>query len=123
MNIKEIRLNHSVSLLVYHLIFVTKCRRKELQNISIDLFKRAIEKYPITILEGEIGENDHVHLMIQTDTTVSPAQIAKIVKGCSQVLIRKEIPEWSGWSRSYYISSVSNNNLDTVTAYIRGQKD
>ncbi|MDR1701850.1 MAG: IS200/IS605 family transposase [Sporomusaceae bacterium] len=122
MNIIPIRHSHSVCKLIYHFVVVCTRRRKELTEVvTIDLFKKAIEKYPITILEGEIGERDHVHLLIQSDATMSPAQIARVIKGCSQNMIRKILPEWSGWSRSYYISTVGGNSLAMVEQYIKNQ--
>lgn len=123
MQVKPIHHNHSVCLLTYHFIVVCKKRKKELtEQVTIDLFRKAIEKYPITILEGEIGEQNHVHLLIQTSAILSPAQIAKIIKGCTQVVIKQIIPQWEGWSRSYYISTVGGNDFDTVAKYIRNQE-
>lgn len=123
MKIELIRHNHSVCKLLYHFVVVCKRRRKELtEAITIDLFKQAIAKYPITIHEGEIGERNHVHILIQSDVTMSPAQIARVIKGCSQAMIRKILPDWSGWSRSYYISTVGDNSLDAVEKYIKNQE-
>ena len=124
MKIQPIRHNHSVCLLLFHFVVVCKRRRKELsEEITIDVIKNAIAHHPITIQEGEIGENDHIHLLVQAPATLSPAEIARIIKGCSQSAIRKIIPSWSGWSRSYYISSVGGNSLEAVQAYINNQNN
>jgi putative transposase len=123
MKIKPIQHNHSVCKLIYHFVVVCKRRRKELtEAITIDLFRKAIEKYPIKILEGEIGERNHVHLLVQSDVTMSPSKIAWAIKGCSQNMIRKILPEWSGWSRSYFISTVGGNSLEAVEQYIKNQE-
>ena len=65
---------------------------------------------------------DHVHFMIQAPATIATAQIAKIVKGCSQAIIKKLIPTFIGWSKGYYISSVGGNSLDAVEKDIKNQK-
>ena len=85
------------------------------------LFEEAIKQYPLTIHTGEVMP-DHVHFMIQAPATIAPAQIAKIVKGCSQASIKKLIPTFIGWSKGYYISSVGGNSIEAVEKYIKNQK-
>jgi putative transposase len=88
----------------------------------MDLFKQAIEKYPLQIHEGEVMP-DHIHLLIQAPATHSPAQIAKLIKGCSSRIIKQLNPSFSGWSVGYYISTVGGSSIDAVKHYIRTQKD
>jgi len=122
MNLKPIHHNHSVCLLAYHFVTVTKCRRQELQdNITVALFTEAIKHYPLTIHTGEIMP-DHVHFMVQAPATIAPAQIAKIIKGCSQASIKKLLPSFTGWSKGYYISSVGGSSIEAVERYIKNQK-
>jgi len=121
-NLKPIHHNHSVCLLVYHFVTVTKCRKHELLDpVTVELFTESIRHYPLNILVGEIMP-DHVHFMIQAPTTMSPAQIAKVIKGCSQANIKKVLSSFSGWSKGYYISSVGGNSLEAVEHYIKNQK-
>jgi REP element-mobilizing transposase RayT len=123
LKIKLIRHNHSVCQLAYHFVVVCKRRKRELTDaINIDLFRKAIEKYPIIILEGEIGERNHVHLLIQSDVTLSPSKISWVIKRYSTFAIRKILPNWSGWSRSYFISTVGSNSLEAVEQYIKNQE-
>lgn len=99
MNLKPIHHNHSVCLLAYHFVTVTKCRKHELIDpVTVDVFAESIKHYPLTIHIGEIMP-DHVHFMIQAPATMSPAQIAKVIKGCSQASIKKILPTFSGWSK------------------------
>jgi putative transposase len=121
--INPIHHNHSVCLLTYHFVTSPKMRHSELtDDITVDLFKQAIAKYPLQIHVGEIMP-DHIHLMIQAPATLSPANIAKIVKGCSSRLIKQIVPTFSGWSTGYYISTTGGTAIDVVKAYIENQKN
>lgn len=123
MDIKPVHHNHSVCLLVYHFVTCPKRRKNELtEAVSVNLFEEAISKYPITIHAGEVMP-DHVHFMVQAPATMAPAQIAKIIKGCSSAMIGKTLPQWSGWSKGYYISSVGGSSIEAVEHYIRTQKE
>lgn len=105
-------------------MFCVKRRRKELTDaITVELFREAVSKYPIEIAVGEVGEQDHIHLMIQAPATFAPSYIAKIVKGCSSKIIGKHLTKWSGWSRSYFISTTGGTATDAVKAYIENQKN
>ncbi|SMC55477.1 IS200/IS605 family transposase [Sporomusa malonica] len=115
--------NHSVCLLAYHFVTCTKKRKPELEGISLDLFKQAVSKYPLTIHVGEVMP-DHIHLLIQAPTTFSPAYIAKIIKGCSSRAIGKiRKDNWNGWSTGYFVTSTGGVATDTVKAYIENQKN
>ena len=123
MDLKPIHHNHSVCLLAYHFVAVTKYRKHELtEAITVSLVEKAISNYPLTIHAGEVMP-DHVHFMVQSPATIAPAQIAKIIKGCSQASIRKLLPSFTGWGKGYYISSVGGSSLEAVERYIRTQKD
>ena len=117
--------SHCVFNLGYHIIWCPKYRRKVLVN-GIDerlkelLCQKALQ-IGVTIEKMEVMP-DHVHFMIQAPATIAPAQIAKIVKGCSQASIKKLIPTFIGWSKGYYISSVGGNSIEAVEKYIKNQK-
>lgn len=101
MKIPYIKHNHSICLLAYHFVTVTKRKKPELEGIDLKLFKQAVEKYPITIHVGEIMP-DHIHMLVQAPATFSPSYIAKLLKGCSSRAIGKVRKEsWSGWSQGF----------------------
>lgn len=64
MKIPYIKHNFSIYLRAYHVVTCTKRRKPELEGIALDLFKHAVEKYPITIHIGEIMP-DHIHMLIK----------------------------------------------------------
>ena len=59
--------NHSVFLLYYHLVLVTKYRRQviddEISEFAKTTFERIAEPYHITLVEWN-HEKDHVHILI-----------------------------------------------------------
>ena len=76
------------------------------------------------------GESDHVHILMEADTTTSPAELANVLKTQTARKARKLYGEtilkkyyWKPyfWSDSYFISSVSENSLHTIKQYIRNQ--
>ncbi len=122
LKLKYITHNHSACLLAYHFVTTTKKRRPELEGISLDLFRMALKKYPVTIHVGEVMA-DHIHLLVQAPATFSPAYIAKLIKGCSSRLIGKQLKDgWSGWSVGYFISTTGGAAVEAVKAYIENQK-
>ena len=60
--------NHSVFLLYYHLVLVTKYRRQvidnEISNYAKATFERISESYYITLVEWNY-DKDHVHIMFK----------------------------------------------------------
>lgn len=121
MRLKPIHHNHSVCCIAYHFVTVNYRRRKELPDELVDMVREAVAKYPIKIIEGNVGERDHLHLVIQSDNTLSPAQVAKIIKGCTYPIMRKANPSWSGWSRGYYMGA-GDNALDELINYVQNQE-
>lgn len=80
---ENISKSHNVSVLMYHLVCPTKCRRK---IFSVKVTKSLLlicfeitEKYEIEFIE--IGtDSDHVHFLIQGIPRMSPSEIVRILK-------------------------------------------
>lgn len=74
-------------------------------------------------------EPDHVHLLLQANTTDSPAGIMKRIKGGTSKKLREMFPGlaesiWakSFWAGGYFAETIGKRNLKAVTEYIRDQK-
>jgi REP element-mobilizing transposase RayT len=117
---------------MYHIVCVAKYRRaviseeidKKLREISLGIESR----YEISFLE--IGtEQDHVHYLVQSVPTYSPAQIVRTIKSITARKIFEKCPEvkkklWGGefWTRGYYIGTVGEYGSEKVIQeYIRNQ--
>jgi REP element-mobilizing transposase RayT len=117
---------------MYQLVCPIKYRRKvltkeveiSLKNICTGLEKR----YEVSFIE--IGaDNDHVHFLIQSVPTYSPARLANIIKGITVRELFKQHPEikkilWGGnlWTAGYYINTVGKfANEEMMRNYIKNQ--
>jgi putative transposase len=74
-------------------------------------------------------QEDHVHIIIQTNPADSVAEVAQRLKGGTSRVIRKEFPEleeflWgdSFWADGYFAETVGNVDEEVVKRYIRDQR-
>ena len=124
MKSKHIHKRHNVSLLLYHIVFPIKYRRKVitkrvqkvLKAICLGLEKR----YEMKFLE--IGmEEDHVHFLIQSVPNNSITRIVTVLKSITAREIYKTHPEvkrllWGGnfWTSGYYANTVGSHGTEEV---------
>jgi len=73
-------------------------------------------------------QEDHIHLIIQTNPRDSVADVIQRLKGGTSQVIRKEFPEleeflWgdSLWADGYFVETVGNVDEEVVKRYIRLQ--
>ena len=74
-------------------------------------------------------QEDHVHLIIQTNPTDSVAEVVQRLKGGTSRVIRKEYPEleeflWgdSFWADGYFAETVGKVDEQVVRRYVREQR-
>ena len=128
------RNSNAVYLLNYHLILITKYRKKVFNNDSIiertkEIMRNIASDFDVDIINQECGE-DHIHLMISTKPTVELTKLVNLLKGTSSRYLRKEFESEisehlygdSFWSDSYYIATTGNVSVDTIYKYIENQR-
>jgi REP element-mobilizing transposase RayT len=129
---KYIYKEHNKTLLLYHMVFVIKYRKKLItENIEKDIRDiciRISESYEIIFIEIGFDE-DHIHLLIQSIPMLSIGVIVKTIEG----ILAREIfvlhPEikkylWGGnlWTSGYYVNTVGQySNRDVIIKYIKNQ--
>jgi putative transposase len=123
---------HCVYRLDYHLVLVTKYRRKALNGLMIErlrtLAKERCEAWRGQLLEMD-GEADHVHLLISMPPTAEPARFVNNLKTTTSRLLRRDFPDHLTsiyrkpvlWSASYFIASCGGAPLETIKQYIQQQ--
>lgn len=124
---------HCVYKLTFHLVLVTKYRRKcftgemlaRLKEIIIDL----CDKWEVNLI-GFNGEEDHVHLLIDMHPNIMPSKFVNNLKTVTSRLIRKEYADhlskfyWKPvlWTRAYCLLTTGGATIDTIKQYIQNQE-
>ena len=133
MNNMELKRNsNAVYLLNYHIIFVTKYRKKVFENDEVverlkEIMREVAKQCDVEIINQECG-TDHIHLMVSMKPTASITKCINLLKGRSARLIRAEFDLSESlygdslWSDSYYIATCGNVSLDALYKYIDNQR-
>jgi putative transposase len=119
---------HNVHLVVYHIIWCPKRRRKELVGPVRDRLKQLIaevaDEHEWTNISLAIRPN-HVHLFIRADLYTLPSDIPRLIKGHSSHDWREAFPHLlklpSLWTRSFFCSTAGNVSQETTQQYIERQ--
>jgi len=118
--------------LQYHLVLVTKYRRKCLTAEIRETLKEKLEhlcgKWEIELKEFG-GEDDHIHLTLDCHPSLEIGKLVNNLKTVSSRFVRKNFKAhidkylWNGglWTRAYYICSVGGAPIDTIKKYIEKQ--
>ena len=125
--------SHNKTLLLYHLVFPAKYRRKvfnkeveeSLKNVCIGI----TERYEINFVEIGV-DDDHVHFLIQSVPMLSISRIVITIKSITarELFARhKEIKKllWGGnlWTSGYYANTVGQYaNEEEISNYIKNQR-
>ena len=119
---------HSVHLVVYHVIWCPKRRRQVLVGPVHDRLKQIIgevaAEHDWQIIQLAI-QPDHVHLFIRANPYTLPSDIPRLIKGPSSHALREEFPHLkklpSLWTRSFCLSTAGNVSQQTIQRYIERQ--
>ncbi len=119
---------HNVHLVVYHLIWCPKRRRKVLvggiKARFEQLLREVASEHGWTILELTI-QPDHVHVFLRGDPYTAPSDVARLFKGRSSRVLREEFPELlklpSLWTHSFFVSTAGNVSREVIAHYIERQ--
>ncbi len=127
------RLFHCTYSLTYHLVLVTKYRRRCITKPMLEFleadFERLAIKWGCEVLEFN-GEPDHVHLLVKLNPKIQPASFVNNIKTVTSRLIRKAFSKELAkvyrkpvfWSRSYCILTCGGAPLSVIRQYIEQQE-
>jgi putative transposase len=118
----------NVHLVVYHIIWCPKRRRKVLVGPVRDRLKQIIQEvadeHEWRVISLAI-QPDHVHLVIRADPYTLPSDIPRLIKGRTSHDLREEFPHLktlpSLWTRSFFLSTAGNVSQETIQRYIERQ--
>jgi len=120
--------------LQYHIVWCVKYRKKILTADRTafleSVLRRTAAENGIGILELNIGDGDHVHMLVDCTPQHLIPSVVKSFKGTSARWLYRQFPElrqelWGGniWNPSYFVSTVSENTEDQIRRYIQSQDD
>ncbi len=114
-----------------HFVWTTKNRERLVdekveKELSKVFFAKAAE-LGIQII-AENGTEDHRHVLVRSNASIRPADIAKHLKGISSHFVNDVLGGTSTgdrlyWQEGYSVFSVSPAAVKSVSTYIRKQKE
>jgi putative transposase len=119
--------HHSHAELFYHFVWATYNREKKIsttwEGYLYDFIRKKCITLHLPLLEIN-GTEDHIHVLLRSNTSLSPAQIAHDLKGVSShmVNISSLCESHFDWQIGYGVFSVSPKDIEYVAVYIRSQK-
>jgi putative transposase len=119
---------HTVHLIVYHIIWCPKRRRKVLQGKIAARLEQIVHVVANDnqweVIQLAI-QPDHVHLCIRSNPYTLPTDIARLIKGRSSHVLREEFAHLmrmpSLWTRSTFYSTAGTVSADSIEQYIERQ--
>lgn len=122
---------HSVYDLNYHLILVTKYRRKVLNDIISselkEMFNRIGEKYGIECVAFN-HDIDHIHVLFRAKPATNLSKFLNAYKSATSRIIKRKYPEvreklWEEkfWSHSFYLTTADSVTADALKEYVKSQ--
>ena len=123
---------HCVYALSYHLVLVTKYRRKCIAKPILDRLREIVAQR-CKDWGGELiefnGEADHIHVLMELPPNLDLSRFVNNMKTTSSRLIRRDFGEQLRhvyrkpvfWSRSYCIISCGGAPLSVIKQYVEQQ--
>ena len=124
--------SHNKTVLLYHLVFPAKYRRKvftkEIEKILVETCIGISERFEINFLE--IGnDEDHIHFLIQGVPKMPVSRIVQIIKSITarEIFSRnQEIKKvlWGGnlWTSGFYANTVGQyGSEEMIRNYVKNQ--
>lgn len=123
---------HAAYSLNYHLVLVTKYRKRCLRPEQLDFLKqefgRLFCEWDCRLLEFS-GKEDHVHLLFEAHPAMNLSKLINNLKTVTSRLIRKKFPAhlkkyyWKPvfWTRAYCLLSTGGATLEVIKKYVENQ--
>mgnify|MGYP000432688152 CR=1 FL=1 len=123
--------SHTVYALTYHLVWITKYRKKVLVGAVgervRELIRQICKANEIEILKGHVSK-DHIHLLVSVPPQLSVSKLVQYLKGKTSIKLLQEYKHlhkefWGRhlWARGYFAASSGNITDAIISEYISGQ--
>ena len=125
------RTSHTVYDIKYHIVWITKYRKKilkgELAKRVRALIREVCKANEVEIIRGDVSE-DHVHLFVSVPPHISVSKLMQYIKGQSSRRIMSEFKTVSKmywgrhfWARGYFVVSSGRITDEMIMEYIEKQ--
>ena len=123
---------HAVYYAEYHLVFVTRYRRKILKEgigvYLMECMKNVTKKFPEVEILNQNTDIDHIHQLVCIPPKYAVSDIVQYLKGKSAFMMRRKFPFLDNvyygadgiWSDGYFVSTVGVNE-EMIRRYIDRQ--
>ena len=123
--------SHTVYDLKYHLVWITKYRKKVLKGAVgerlRELVREICKSNDVEIIKGYVSQ-DHIHLFVSVPPHMSVSKLVQLIKGKTSIKIQQEFKviqkEFWGrhlWARGYFAASSGNVTDEIIMQYIENQ--
>ena len=123
--------SHTIYALKYHLVWITKYRKKVLTGAVAErvreLIRQICKANEIDILKGHISK-DHVHVFLSVPPHISVSKLVQYLKGKTSIKLLQEYKHlhkefWGRhlWARGYFAASSGNITDEIIMEYINNQ--
>ena len=107
-----------------------RCFTKEMLERINAICASVCSSWDVDLLEF-CGEEDYIHLLVETHPNVEPAKFVNNLKTVSSRMIRKEFSDYLSkyywkpvlWTRAYCLLSAGGAPLKVIKAYVANQGD
>ena len=114
-------------------MFLSEARLKVLTEDIENYLKELLQEIALgkgfEIAISEIGEQDHVHVVVSAHPKIAPSNIVKMLKGISGRKLFLKFPEikqklWKGrlWNSSFYLETIGSISETAIKKYIENQR-
>jgi len=123
--------SHTVYDIKYHIVWVTKYRKKiltgELAKCVREIIREICKSNDVEIIKGHVS-SDHVHLFVSVPPHISVSKLMQYIKGKSSRKIMSEFKTVSRmywgrhfWARGYFVVSSGTITDEMIMEYIENQ--
>ena len=124
---------HTVLDIQYHYVWKTKYGYPVLANdVGLrlrEIIREICTAKEVRVIRGNVRSN-HVHVLLNAPSHLSPSKIAQFLKGGSSYKLLREFPKlkkkyWGChlWARGYFCNTVGAVTEDMIKKYIEDQSD
>ena len=127
----ESSLTHTKWKCQYHIVFISKYRRKTMYGRVKEDVREIIKTLcgckKVKIIEGAVC-SDHVHLCVSIPPKISISEFMGYLKGKSALMIFDKHPDMGSkfnrhfWARGYYVATIGNITEEGIKKYITEQE-